>query len=100
MSTAAVKQPQDHKQSTKNTQRDEAEERTVTFEYDGDEWSVQSADVKQLEFLAALEDESYIVAMRLALGSEQAARFFKGRKLEDIGAFFDAMGEAVGSGNR
>lgn len=107
--TTAVKQPQDRKpkskpksstSSTGNAQRDEAEDRDITFEYDGEEWTVRAASAKQLEFLAALEDEDYIVAMRLVLGRDDAARFFRGRSVEDIGRWFDALGEAVDSGNQ
>lgn len=97
-SKRAPKQPQDHKPKT--PQIDDVEDRDITFEYDGESFTVNSADVKGLEFLAALEDEDYIVAMRLVLGRDDAARFFKGRKLEDIGGFFDALGEVVDAGNR
>lgn len=102
MTAATTKQPQDRKpkQSKTNAQRAEAEDRDITFEYDGEEWTVEASRAKQLEFLAALEDEDYIVAMRLVLGRDDATRFFRGRSVEDIGKWFDALGEAVDSGNR
>lgn len=91
------KQPQDHKPP--NTQRDEALDSPVTFSYDGEEFTVVPSDATGLEFLAALEDEHIIPALRLLLGTEQASRLIKGRKVADLEEFFDAMGEAVGSGN-
>lgn len=104
MTTSAVKQPQDHKpkssKSKSTPQADEALDREVTFEYDNEEWTVRAGDATGLEFLAAIEDEDYINAMRLILGRDEAARFFKGRNVEHIGGWFDALGEAVDSGNR
>lgn len=100
MSTTQQKQPQDHKRKQPSKQRAEAQELDVRVEYDDDAWTVSPAAMKQLDFLAALEDEEYITAMRLLLGRDDAARFFKGRSVEDVGGFFDALGEAADSGNR
>lgn len=88
-------QPQDHK----SPQRAEALDEPVTFAYDGEEFTVVPSDATGLEFLAALEDQQIIAALRLLLGHEQAARLIKGRKVEDLEGFFDTMGEAVGVGN-
>lgn len=93
----AKPKPQDHLPS--KAQRREALDEPVTFEFGGEEWTVIPSDATGLEFLAALEDEELIAACRLLLGPTDAARLFKGRKIEDLEGFFEAMGEAVGSGN-
>lgn len=89
--------PQDHLPSKQ--QRAEAEDTAVTFTYDGDEFTVIPSDATSLEFLAALEDQEVIKALRFLLGHEQAATLIKGRKVNQLEGFFEAMGEAVGSGN-
>lgn len=91
------KKPQDRKPT--NAQRAEALNEPIAFTYDGEEWTLTPADATALEFLAALEDEQIITALRFLLGHDQAARLIKGRRVEDLEGFFDAMGEAVGSGN-
>lgn len=93
-----AKAPQDHLPTIK--QRTEALDKPVTFAYDDDEWTVTPSDATSLEFLAFLEDEAIIAALRHLLGREQAARLFRGRSIEDLEGFFEAMGEAVGTGNR
>jgi hypothetical protein len=95
--TTTPKKPQDHKPS--NAQRAEAANTPQTFTYDGEEWEVVPADATSLEFLAALEDNQIIGALRTLLGRDQATRLIKGRRVEDLEGFFDAMGEAVGTGN-
>jgi hypothetical protein len=92
-----TKQPQDHLPPSK--QRIEALNTPVSFTYDGEEWTVKPVDATSLEFLAALEDEQIIAALRVLLGREQAARLIKGRNVPDLEGFFEALGEAVGSGN-
>lgn len=93
----APKQPQDRKPSK---QRTETLDEPVTFTFDGEDWTLTPSDATGLEFLAALEDEQIIAALRLLLGREQAQRLIAGRKAEHLEGFFDAMGEAVGSGNQ
>lgn len=92
-----AKKPQDHLPPAK--QREEALDRPVTFTFDGDEFTIVPSDATALEFLEALEDEQIIKALRLLLGKEQATRLIKGRKVEALEGFFEAVGEAVGSGN-
>jgi len=92
-----TKTPQDHLPSAK--QRQEALDLPVTFTFDGEDWTCVPSDATSLEFLAALEDEQVIKALRLLLGTDQAARLIKGRKVDALEGFFEAMGEAVGSGN-
>jgi hypothetical protein len=93
-----TKKPQDRKPPA-NQQRAEALQAVLTFDYDGEEWNVVPGDATSLEFLAALEDEQIITALRLLLGPAQAARLIKGRKVEDLEQFFESLGEVVGSGN-
>lgn len=89
---ATAKQPQDHL-------RADVQDTPVTFTWDGEEWTVVPSDATGLEFLSALEDTQIITALRLLLGHDQAARLAKGRKLDALEGFFEALGEAVGSGN-
>jgi len=96
MPTTAT-QPQDHLAPAK--QREEALDKPVTFTFDGEDFTIVPSDATGLEFLEALEDEQIIKALRLLLGKDQATRLIRGRKVEDLEGFFDAMGEAVGSGN-
>lgn len=98
----SVSRPQDHKPpaAVANQQQQEARNRPITFTWDGEEWTLVPSDATSLEFLAALEDEELIKALRMLLGKEQAARLIKGRKVEHLEHFFDAAGEAAGSGNR
>lgn len=91
------KKPQDH--LAPNAVRAEALNSPVSFSFDGQDWTVVPADATSLEFLAALEDERIIAALRILLGEDQAALLIKGRNATDLEGFFDAMGEAVGSGN-
>lgn len=100
---ATARQPADRKPKKAkkpNPLRDEALNSPVTFTFDGDEFTVVPTDASKLEFLAALEDEDFIPAIRALLGRDQATRLFKGRRVEDLGDFFDVMGQAVGLGNR
>ena len=104
--TKSAKQPSDHKRkqtaaqkAKSSARRAEAVDEPIEFVYDGDTWEFTPRDATGLEFLAALEDEELIVACRLLLGHEQAARLFKGRTVEDLKGFFDTMGEAADSGN-
>jgi hypothetical protein len=71
----------------------------IEFDYDGETWTFVPTDATGLEFLAALEDEELVLACRLLLGHEQAARLFKGRKIDDLHGFFDTMGEAFDGAN-
>lgn len=96
----ATTTPQDRKPKASAALKTEALNEPVTFTWDDEEWTVTPEDASSLEFLAALEDEEVVRALRHLLGREQAARLFKGRKVEDLEAFFDAMGEELGSGNR
>lgn len=101
MSQQQQKQPQDRKQKQLTSkQRDEALDREVTFEFDGDIFAVTPRDATGLEFMEALEDEQLIKAVRLLLGREQASTLFKGRDIEQLETFFEVMGEAVDTGNQ
>jgi len=92
-----TKQPQDHLPTAK--QRQEALDLPVTFTFDGEDWTCVPSDATALEFLEALEDEQVIKALRFLLGMTQASRLIKGRKIDALEGFFEALGEAVGSGN-
>jgi len=93
-----AKVPQDH-MPPGTAQRREAMNTEQTFTWDGQEWTITPADATGLEFLAALEDDEIIAAVRLLLGRDQATRLFKGRRVEDLEGFFEALGEVVDSGN-
>lgn len=92
------KPPTDH--LTKGNQlRDDVLDNPVTFTWDDQDWTVVPSDATSLEFLAELEDTRIVSALRLLLGREQAGRLIKGRKVDELEGFFEAMGEATGSGN-
>lgn len=93
-----AKSPQDHKQ--KSSQRSEVNDAPISFDFDGDSFTMKPSDATSLEFLEALEDEQLIKALRILLGREQASRLFKGRSVEQLESFFELMGEAVDAGNR
>lgn len=97
----AAKQPQDRKPKKKqpSQQRADVLDEPVTFTFDGEEWTVMPSSATSLEFLAALEDEEFIAAIRHLLGKDQAARLIRGRNLSHLEDFFTVMGEAVGMGN-
>jgi hypothetical protein len=89
--------PQDRRPPA-SQQRQEAQDQELTFTWDGEEWTFKPSDATGLEFLAALEDEQIVRALRLLLGREQAARLIQGRKVQDLEGFFVAAGEVAGSG--
>jgi hypothetical protein len=92
--------PADHKSKKKTkAQRAEVADTPQTFTWDGEEWTVAPSDATGLEFLAALEDERMVSALRYLLGEEQAARLIKGRKLTQLINFFEVMGEELEVGN-
>jgi hypothetical protein len=96
----APRKPQDHRPPGKsNPQKGEAWDTPHTFTWDGEEWTVVPSDSTSLEFLAALEDEQMVTALRALLGREQADRFVHGRKLEDMMEFFEVLGEELKGGN-
>lgn len=98
--TPKKKQPQDRKSPQRaQVEAEQQPEAQTTIEYDGEQWTVRHSDATGLEFLAAIEDEEFIPALRMLLGREQAARFFKGRTVDHVADFFDHLGEAVGTGN-
>lgn len=107
MTTTAEKRPptNDHKpkrkpsKSAASARRAETADEPVVFDFDGEQWTFVPSDATGLEFMAALEDEELVQACRLLLGREQAARLFKGRKVEDLYGFFDVMGEAFTGAN-
>lgn len=89
-----------------NPQRDEATDGSVTFEWDGEEWTFKPSDGTRLEYLAAIEDADsgydvtgIVRALRILLGRPQAERLFAGRSTDQVNDFFDACGKAAGTGN-
>ena len=97
----APKTPQDHKPAHKvNPAMMEAYDTPQTFTWDGEEWTVVPSAATALEFLAALEDDRIIAALRLLLGKEQAARLIKGRHADIILDFFETMNRDVSLGNQ
>jgi hypothetical protein len=93
------KQPTKAAKQKASARRAEAADEPIAFDFDGEQWTFRPSDATGLEFLAALEDEELIVACRMLLGREQAARLFKGRDVKALYGFFDVMGEAADSAN-
>lgn len=91
----------------KSEQRAEVVDETVSFTWDEDEWTFDRSKANDLEFLSALDDfanDNNALAgpraMKILLGADQAAAFFKGRQAEVIFDFVRAAGEAARTGNR
>lgn len=107
------KKPQDH-QSKKNHQKDEADGAPIEFDWDGEHWTVPRENATGLEFMGHLTDaqdaeeegkmadagQAMIRAVWALLGRKDGNRLLKGRQPEALGEFFDALGEAAGSGNQ
>jgi hypothetical protein len=92
----------------KSGQRAEAQDegQVVTFTFDDEEWTFERAKANDLEFLSALDDfandDNALAgprAMKVLLGRDEAARFFKERQAVDIFPFVRAAGEAATAGN-
>lgn len=98
---ATVKKPQDHLKAEAAQEPQDS-----TFEYDGEEYVIEAANLNNLELFEAVEDEQYIKATRGFIGREQWARFKdkyrddQGRvPMEPLEGFLEAMMKAVGQGN-
>lgn len=79
----------------------EALSETVSFEYDGETFTVgNDAQDWDLEVLEAFEDGKIVAAVRGLLGPDGWAQFkSKPRTVRDLNAFFETAAEALGLGN-
>jgi hypothetical protein len=73
----------------------------VSFEHDGQTYSVPPASEWGVETLEAFEDGKIIATVRTLLGDEQWSKYkAKGRKVTDLVSLFEAIQAAtVGPGN-
>jgi hypothetical protein len=83
------------------TAKTEAKDTAVTFDFDGETYSVPTAAEWDVETLEAFEDGRIIATVRTLLGAEQWAKYkAKGRRVTDLTALFEAIQSAtVGPGN-
>lgn len=73
-----------------------AEELSVTFRYDGTEYTVPSPKVWPLEVMEAQEESRTVGALRALLGEVQWAEFRKEpRTVQDLGDILEACFDAV-----
>lgn len=79
----------------------------ITFEYDGETYTIDEDAVDNLELFEAIEDEKYLTAARGFVGRDQWQRFkdryrdpVTGRvPMEPVQGFLQTMMEAIGQGN-
>lgn len=100
---ANVKQPQDHK--ARKAEAQDLDE-NIEFEYDGTTYTVERANLDNLELFEAIEDQQYIKATRGFIGRDQWEKFKDVHRTEDgrvpmepLEGFLEALMEAVGQGN-
>lgn len=75
----------------------EAQDADVTFEYDGEPYTIKPMNKMPLEFLEAIEDGKMIRAVKSMLGEEQYRKFSaKPRIVEDLNNLLTASTNAVG----
>lgn len=71
-----------------------------SVEFDGETYLVPPADAWDLSVLEAIDNNKMTHALRALLGDEQYAKFRAGgRKVADLGRFFEVAGKSVGAGN-
>lgn len=90
----------------KNEAKPLDEREPVSFEYDGETYTIDPANVDNLELYEAVEDEKYLTAARGFVGKDQWSKFKdthrdnEGRvPMAPVEGFLQALMEAVGQGN-
>lgn len=90
----------------KNEAKPLEEREPVSFEYDGETYTIDPANVDNLELFEAVEDEKYLTAARGFVGKDQWNKFkdthrdAEGRvPMAPVEGFLQALMEAVGQGN-
>jgi hypothetical protein len=104
----AARQPQDHlpkkRAATKAaTAKDEAGEKQIVVEYDGDKYTITRENADNLDLYELVEEDKYILALRGYLGTDQWTKW-KDSVRDDAGrvsmskfeGFLNAVMEAVG----
>jgi hypothetical protein len=103
-----VKAPEDHKAKSTAAAKAEAtgEAQPMSFEFDGETYTIDADAADDLELMEYIESEKYILALKGYLGAEQWNRFKdthrndKGRVTASrAGDFLQALTEAIGAGN-
>lgn len=81
-------------------QKAEALGQSVAVEFGGDTYIVPPSSEWDIDVLEAVDDQRFTVALRALLGPEQWATFrAKHKKVSQLSDFFEAVGQAVGTGN-
>jgi hypothetical protein len=105
---ANAKAPEDHKPAATAAAKAEAagDPQPVSFEFDGETYTIDADAADDLELMEYIEGEKYILALKGYLGAEQWQRFKdthrndKGRVTASrAGDFLQALTEAIGAGN-
>jgi hypothetical protein len=91
-----------------NNQKQEAtnEVKAVSFEYEGESYTIDRDNMNNLELFEAIEDEQYIKATRGFLGKDQWTKFKDAHRddqgrvpMEPLEGFLQSMMDALGSKN-
>lgn len=81
-------------------QRDEAAAALITVEYDGATYEIPPSAEWDIAVLEAIEDGKVTHAARALLGAVQYECFRAGhKKIADLSALMEVIGNAVGTGN-
>ena len=76
----------------------EAESTVVTITYDGVEYTFDTDDMDDVEFMLAMEKEQLATAIQILLGKAQFHKFvFKKRKLKELNDRVELMFEEKGA---
>lgn len=75
--------------------------KNIKFKFDNRAYEVPRSEDWDLDLLDAFEQGQSVAALRQLLGPEQFQKFRqqKKRTTKDINAFYEALGEAAGTGN-
>ncbi len=76
----------------------EAESTMVTISYDGVNYTFDTNDMDDVEFMLAMEQEKLATAIQILLGKAQFHKFtFKKRKLQELNDLVELMFEEKGA---
>ena len=80
-----------------NPTKSDALAEPITFEFDGQPYTIPAATQWPLETLEAFEEGRIVATVKSLLGDEQWTTFRSpGRIVSDLGSFFEAIQEAAG----
>lgn len=85
-------------QTQKSAAKNEAQDGSIRFEYDGETYEITSASDWDVEVLESFEDGNIVRTVRGLLGPDQWAKFkSKRRTVSDLNNLFQDVQTALGS---